>query len=137
MVVCFFLGWLGLRVLDALTPNIHERTLIGKDPRAVGVFVSGFLIYLGLVVYGALTMPTAVGASLLNSLIDVQRLGLLAVAFVVSLLVGVGMFNLLNRLTPRIPFKSLRKSPLGTGFYVFGYLVFLGLITTAALTTPI
>ncbi|HDI12609.1 MAG: hypothetical protein DRN83_01685 [Hadesarchaea archaeon] len=137
MMVCFFLGWIGLRVLDALTPQIHERTLIGKDPRAVGLFVSGFMIYLGLVVYGALTMPTAVGTPILNSIVDVQRLGLLAVAFAVSLLVGVGMFNLLNRLTPRIPFQSLRKSPLGTGFYIFGYFIFLGLITVAALTTPI
>ncbi len=137
MGICFFLGWLGLRVLDALTPKIHERELIGKDPRAVGLFISGFFIYLGLVAYGALTMPTAVGASLIDSLIDVQRLGLLAIAFGISLLVGVGMFHLLNRLTPRIPFASLRRSPLGTGFYVFGYFVFLGLITVAALTTPI
>lgn len=137
MGICFFLGWLGLRVLDALTPQIHERKLIGKDPRAVGLFISGFLIYLGLVAYGTLTMPTVVGTSLINSLIDVRRLGMLAIAFAVSLLVGVGMFNLLDRLTPRIPFASLRRSPLGAGFYVFGYFVFLGLITVAALTTPI
>ena len=82
-------------------------------------------------------MPTAVGASIINSLVDVRRLGLLAIAFVVSLLVGVGMFRLLDKLTPHIPFQSLHKSPIGTGLYVFGYFVFLGLITTAALTTPI
>lgn len=137
MLIAFFLGWLGIMALDALNPKIHERELVGKDPRAVGLFISGFLIYLGLVSYGALTMPTAVGASLVGSLVDARRLGLLAVAFVVSLLVGVGMFRLLDRLTPRIPFQSLRESPLGTAFYVFGYFVFLGLITAAALTTPI
>jgi len=137
MLIAFFLGWLGLRVLDALTPKIHERKLVGKDPRAVGLFISGFFIYLGLVAYGALTMPTAVGVSLIESLVDVRRLGLLAIAFAVSLLLSVGMFHLLDRLTPKIPFSSLRHSTLGTGFYVFGYFVFLGLITTAALTTPI
>ncbi len=137
MLIAFFLGWLGIRALDALNPKIHERELVGKDPRAVGLFVSGFLIYLGLVAYGALTMPTAVGTSVIESLVDVRRLGLLAIAFVVSLLVSVGMFRLLDKLTPHIPFQSLHKSPIGTGFYVFGYFVFLGLITTAALTTPL
>ena len=137
MLIAFFLGWLGILALDALNPKIHKRKLVGKDPRAVGLFISGFFIYLGLVAYGSLTMPTAVGASLIGSLVDVRRLSLLAIAFVVSLLVSVVMFRLLDKLTPHIPFQSLHDSPLGTGFYVFGYFVFLGLITTAALTTPI
>ena len=129
VLICFFLGWLGLRVLDALTPRIHERTLIGKDPRAVGLFISGFIIYLGLVTHGAVT--TLPGGSLVWDLIF-RRLGLIVVAFVVSLLLAVGMFNLLDRLTPKIPFSSLHESSLGTGFYVFGYFLFLGLITNAA-----
>lgn len=129
MLVCFFLGWLGLRVLDALTPRIHQRELIGKDPRAVGLFISGFLIYLGLVIHGAVT--TLPGGPLAWDLI-LRRLGLIAIAFAMSLLLAVGMFNLLDRLTPRIPFGSLRESSLGTGLYVFGYFLFLGLITNAA-----
>ncbi|MFQ6129838.1 MAG: DUF350 domain-containing protein [Candidatus Hadarchaeaceae archaeon] len=128
-LICFFLGWLGLRVLDALTPKIHERELIGKDPRAVGLFISGFLVYLGLVIHGAVTTLPG-GLVVLDPIL--RRLGLIAVAFVVSLLLAVGMFNLLDRLTPKIPFSSLRKSSLGTGLYVFGYFVFLGLITQAA-----
>ena len=24
-LICFFLGWLGLRAIDALTPRIHQR----------------------------------------------------------------------------------------------------------------
>ncbi len=129
VLICFFLGWLGLRVLDALTPRIHERELMGKNPRSVGLFISGFLIYIGLVIHGAVT--TLPGGSLELDLI-MRRLGLIVVAFVVSLLLAVGMFNLLDRLTPRIPFSSLRESSLGTGFYVFGYFLFLGLITNAA-----
>ena len=46
---------------------------------------------------------------------------------------AVGMFNLLDKLTPKIPFSRLLGSPVGTGLYVFGYFVFLGLITNAAL----
>jgi len=128
-LICFFLGWLGLRVLDALTPQIHQRKLIGKDPRAVGLFISGFLIYLGLVIHGAVTTLPG-GLIVLDSIL--RRLGLIAIAFVISLLLSVGMFNLLDRLTPKIPFSSLRESSIGTGLYVFGYFVFLGLITHAA-----
>ncbi len=132
-LICFFLGWLGIRVLDALTPRIHERVMIGRDPISVGLFIAGFFIYVGLVVHGVASMPT-VG---IGSLIDFRRLGMIAIAFAVSLLVGIGIFNLVDRLTPRIPFMNIRKSSVATGIYVFGYLLFLGLITNAALTTPI
>ncbi|KKM76179.1 hypothetical protein LCGC14_1382700, partial [marine sediment metagenome] len=27
---CSFLGWLGIRILDALTPKIHQREKIGE-----------------------------------------------------------------------------------------------------------
>lgn len=128
-LICFFLGWLGLRVLDALTPKIHHRELIGKDPRAVGLFISGFLIYLGLVIHGAVTTLPG-GLVVLDSIM--RRLGLITVAFVISLFLAVGMFNLLDRLTPKIPFISLRESSIGTALYVFGYFAFLGLITHAA-----
>jgi len=133
VLVCFFLGWLGLRVLDALTPKIHERELIGKDPRAVGLFISGFLIYIGLVIHGAVTtLPGPLDWDLIA-----RRLGLIAVAFAVSLFLAVGMFNLLDRLTPQIPFSSLRESSLGTGIHVFGYFAFLGLITHAAFAAAV
>ena len=133
-LICFFLGWLGLRVLDVLTPHIHERELIGKDPRSVGLFILGFLIYIGLVIHGAVT--TLPGGSLELDLI-MRRLGLIVIAFAISLLLAVGVFNFLDRLTPKIPFSSLRKSSLGTGVYVLGYFVFLGLITHAAFAAAI
>lgn len=128
-LICFFLGWMGLRVLDALTPKIHQRELIGKDPRAVGLFISGFFIYLGLVIHGAVTTLPG-GLVVIDSIM--RRLGLISVAFVISLFLAVGMFNLLDRLTPKIPFISLRESSIGTALYVFGYFAFLGLITHAA-----
>ena len=128
-LICFILWWMGQRVLDAQTPQNHQRKLIGKDPRAVGLFISGFLLYLGLVIHGAVTTLPG-GLLILDSIM--RRLGLIVIAFVMSLLLAVGMFNLLDRLTPKIPFSSLRESSLGTGLYVFGYFAFLGLITHAA-----
>lgn len=133
-LICFFLGWLGLRVLDALTPRIHEREQTGKDPRSIGLFICGFLIYVGLVVHGAVsTLPGGTFAGIMI----LRRLGLIAVAFTVGLLLAVGLFNLLDKLTPKIPFREIRESSLGTGVYVFGYFIFLGLITHAAFTAAL
>jgi len=135
--ICAFLAWLGIRVLDALTPHIHERESIGENPVSVGLFIAGFFILVGLVIHGTITGPVIVGAGLLESLIDVRRLGLIAISFLVSLLLGIALFHIIDKLTPKIPFMSIRKSPVAVGIYVFGYLVFFGLIMHAALTTPL
>jgi uncharacterized membrane protein YjfL (UPF0719 family) len=136
-LICIFLSWLGIRVLDALTPKIHQRKKIGENPIAVGLFISGFMIFIGLVIHGALSTPIAVGAPLLESLIDFRKLGLIAVSFFISLILGIGIFHLVDRLTPRIPFSSIERNSIAVGVYVFGYLVFFGLIVHAALTLPL
>ena len=136
-VICAFLAWLGIRVLDALTPHIHKRETIGKDPVSVGLFIAGFFILVGLVIHGTITGPVIIGAGILESLIDVRRLGLIAISFLISLLLGIAIFRIIDKLTPKIPFGSIGKSPIAVGTYVFGYLIFFGLIMHAALTTPL
>jgi uncharacterized membrane protein YjfL (UPF0719 family) len=135
--ICAFLAWLGIRVLDALSPHIHKRETIGKDPVSVGLFIAGFFILVGLVIHGTITGPVIIGAGILESLIDVRRLGLIAISFLISLLLGIAIFRIVDKLTPKIPFGSIGKSPIAVGAYAFGYLVFFGLIMHAALTTPL
>jgi len=135
--VCAFLCWLGIRVLDVLTPHIHERQKIGESPFSTGLFIAGFFIFVGLVIHGAATGPLVVGASVVDSVIDPVRLGLVATSFLLSLLIGIALFNIINWLTPRIPFRSVNESAAAVGIYVFGYLVFFGLIVHAALTMPL
>ena len=135
--ICTFLAWLGIRVLDALTPHIHKRQRIGESPVATGLFIAGFLILVGLVIHGTITAPTVFGGPLLAYFFDFRRLGLLAMSFLISLLVAIALFHILDKLTPKIPFASINKSPEAVGIYVFGYLVFFGLILHAALTTPL
>ena len=135
--ICAFLAWLGIRVLDALTPSIPKRETLGKDPVAVGLYIAGFFILVGLVIHGTLTGPIVIGAGILESLIDARRLGLIAISFVVSLLIGIALFNIVDRLAIKIPFRSIAASPVAIGIYIFGYLVFLGLILHGALTTPL
>jgi len=132
--VCALLAWLGIRVLDALTPSIHQRERIGEDPISVGLFIAGFLILIGLVIHGAVTGPVLVGAGLWHSLIDPRRLGLIAISFFVSLLLGIALLYIIDKLTPKIPFDSVERNSVAVGIYVFGYLVFFGLIIHGALT---
>jgi len=131
------LAWLGVRALDALIPHIPYRERIGESPVATGLFVAGFFILIGLVIHGAITALTAVTAPIVNYIFDFRTWGLLAMSFVISLLLGVVLFHIVDKLTPRVPFGSIKESPVAAGLHVFGYLVFFGLILHAALTGPL
>ncbi len=136
-LICTLLAWLGIRALDALTPHIPKRQRIGESPIATGLFIAGFFILVGLVIHGAITAPTAFGGTLLGYFFDFRQLGLLALSFLISLLIGIALFRIVDRLTPKISFLSVNENPVAVGIYVFGYLLFFGLILHAALTTPL
>jgi len=137
VIICTLLAWLGICAFDVLTPSIPHRQRLGESPVATGLFIAGFFILTGLVIHGALTAPTAVGGPLLTYFFDFRRLGLLALSFAVSLLVGIALFYLVDRLTPKIPFAAIEREPVAVGINVFGYLAFFGLILHAALTIPL
>jgi len=136
-LISTLLAWLGIRVLDALTPHIYERQRIGESPIATGLFIAGFFILVGLVIHGAITALTAVVPPILGYIFDFRVWGVLAISFMVSLLMGIALFHIVDKLTPKIPFVSVNQSPVAVGIYVFGYLVFFGLILHAALTGPL
>ncbi len=136
-LIATLLAWLGIRVLDAFTPRIHQRQRIGESPVATGLFIAGFFILIGLVIHGAITALTAVTAPILGYIFDFRTWGILAISFVISLLIGIAWFHIVDKLTPKIPFVSVNKNPVAVGIYVFGYLVFFGLILHAALTGPL
>ena len=136
-LISILLAWLGIRAMDALNPHIHKRQRIGESPVATGLFIAGFFILVGLVIHGAMTALTAVTTPILGYIFDFRTLGLLAISFVISLLIGVALFHIVDKLTPRISFLSVNKSPEAVGIYVFGYLIFFGLILHASLTTPL
>jgi uncharacterized membrane protein YjfL (UPF0719 family) len=137
VAICSLLAWLGIRALDALTPSIKERERIGESPVATGLFIAGFFILVGLVIHGAATAYTAIGTSAVSFIFGFRTWGLVAVSFAISLLIGVALLKIVDKLTPKIPFLNVNKDPKAVGIYVFGYLVFFGLILHAALTTPL
>ncbi|GAI59566.1 unnamed protein product, partial [marine sediment metagenome] len=49
----------------------------------------------------------------------------------------VAIFHIVDKLTPKIRFMSINENPVAVGIYVFGYLLFFGLILHAALTTSL
>ena len=136
-LICTLLAWLGVRVLDALNPRINKRQRIGESPVATGLFIAGFLILVGLVIHGATTAYTAVSGSIVGYIFDSRTWALVAISFLISLLLGVALFHIIDKLTPKIPFININKSPVAVGAYVFGYLLFFGLILHAALTSPL
>ena len=136
-LIGILLAWLGIRALDALTPHIHQRQRIGESPIATGLFIAGFFILVGLVIHGAITALTAVVAPIVGYIFDFRTWGLLAISFLISLLIGIGILRIVDKLTPKIPFISINQSPVAVGIYVFGYLIFFGLILHAALTAPL
>ena len=136
-LISTFLAWLGIRVLDALTPHIHQRQRIGESPVATGLFIASFFILVGLVIHGAITALTAVIPPILGYIFDFRIWGVLAISFMVSLIIGIALFHIVDKLTPKIPFVNVNQSPVAVGIYVFGYLVFFGLILHAALTGPL
>ena len=135
--VSALLAWLGVRALDALIPHIPYRERIGESPVAIGLFIAGFFILIGLVIHGAITALTAVTAPIVWYILDFRTWWLLAISFAISLLLGVALFYIVDKLTPKIPFGSIKESPVAAGLHVFGYLVFFGLVLHAALTGPL
>jgi uncharacterized membrane protein YjfL (UPF0719 family) len=55
-IVALLLGVALLRIVDRLTPRIPFVS-IQQKPVAVGIYVSGYLVFFGLILHGALVMP--------------------------------------------------------------------------------
>jgi len=138
-MICLFIGYVGIRSLAYFTTKISEFKTIKGDPLATGLFVSGFFIFAGLVVYGSMVNPFFLGQSvLLNSYFNVQRLLIVVLSFCVSLFFGWFFYFIFAKLTPfGIDLDDVNKSPIAVGVFLFGYEVFLGLIIYASLTIPL
>ena len=135
--VSALLAWLGVRAMDALIRQVDYHERIRENPVAIGLFIAGFFILIGLVIHGAITALTAVTAPVVWYIFDFRTWGILGVSFVISLLLGVALFYVVDKLTPDIKFGRINENPVAAGLHVFGYLVFFGLILHAALTGPL
>lgn len=138
-LICLFLGFIGIKSLDYITQDISEFRKIRGDPIATSLFVSGFIIFAGLVVYGSMVNPFFLSQTVLfNSYFNVERLLIVVVSFAVSLFFGWLFYIIFAKLRPfGINLDDVNKSPLAVGIFVFCFEVFLGLIIYASLVLPL
>jgi uncharacterized membrane protein YjfL (UPF0719 family) len=138
-LICLFLGYLGIRSLDYITTKITEFKTIKGDPVATSLFVSGFFIFAGLVIYGSMVNPFFLGQSVIfSAYFNIERLIIILLSFGVSLLFGLLFYLVFARLTPfGIDLDDVNKSPVAVGVFLFGYEVFLGLIIYGSLVIPL
>jgi len=138
-LICLFIGFLGIISLDYITTKITEFKTVKEDPLATSLFVSGFLIFAGLVVHGSMVNPFFLGQSvILGAYFNIERLIIVILSFVVSLLFGWLFYFVFAKLTPfGVDLDNINKSPVAVGIFLFGYEVFLGLIIYASLMIPL
>jgi len=138
-LICLAIGIIALKGLTHITTKISEFKTVKGDPVATGLFVSGFLVFAGLVVYGSMVNPFFLGQSvLIGSYFNIQRLLVVALSFFVSLFFGWLFYVIFAKLTPfGVDLDDVNKSPIAVGIYLFGYEVFLGLIIYGALMIPL
>lgn len=138
-LICLIIGIISIKALTLITTKINEFKIIKGNPIATSLFVSGFLIFAGLVVYGSMVNPFFLGQSVLfSSFFNLQRLFVVGLSFFVSLFFGLVFYFTFAKLTPfGIDLDDVNKSPVAIGTFLFGYEVFLGLIVYGSLMIPL
>jgi hypothetical protein len=138
-LICLVLGYIAIRSMDYITKDISEFKTMKGDPLATGLFVSGFLIFAGLVVYGSMVNPFFLGQSvLIGAYFNLERLLVVVLSFVVSLVFGWVFYIVFAKLKPfGIDLDDVNKSPVAVGVFMFSFEVFLGLLMLASLVLPL
>ncbi len=138
-LICLFIGYIGIRIISHVTTEINEFETIKGHPLATSLFVGGFLVYAGLVVYGSMVNPFFLSQSvMIGAYFNLQRLLAVVLSFFVSLLFGWLFYLIFAKLTPfGVDLDDINKNPTAVGVFLFCYEVFLGLIVFASLTLPI
>jgi hypothetical protein len=138
-IICLIIGIISIKVLTHVTTKIHEFKSIKGSPIGTSLFVSGFLIFAGLVVYGSMVNPFFLGQSVLyGSFFNLQRLFVVGLSSFVGLIFGWIFYFIFAKLTPfGIDLDDINRSPVAVGAFLFGYEVFLGLIIFGSLMIPL
>ena len=138
-LICLLIGYVGIRSITLLTTKIKEFESIKGNSLATSLFVGGFFVYAGLVVYGSMVNPFFLSNSvIIGSYFNLQRLLVLVISFFVSLFFGGLFYLVFAKLRPfGIDLDDINKHPMSIGVFLFCYEIFLGLIVFASLTIPI
>ena len=138
-IICLAIGLIAIKIMTRITTKISEFSSIRGNPVATGLFVSGFMVFAGLVVYGSMVNPFFLGQSVIyTSYFNIQRLLVVALSFFVSLFFGWLFHAFFTKIALfGVDLDDVNKSPIAVGIYLFGYEVFLGLIVYGSLMIPL
>ena len=138
-IICLIIGYLGIRGISLITTKVNEFKIIKGHPLATSLFLGGFFIYAGLVIYGSIVNPFFLSQSIsLGSYFNATRLTIVVLSFLVSFVFGsilhyifsqLGLFN--------VDLDDINKDPTAIGVFLFCYQIFLGLIIFASLNVPL
>jgi len=137
-LICLLIGYVGIRSITVFTTKIKEFESMKGDSLATSLFVGGFFVYAGLVVYGSMVNPFFLSQSVtVGAYFNLQRLLVVVLSFFVSLFFGGLFYLVFAKLRPfGVDLDDINKHPLSVGVFLFCYEVFLGLIMFASLTIP-
>ncbi len=137
-LICLLIGYIGIRSITFITTKIKEFESIKGNPLATGLFVGGFFVYAGLVVYGSMVNPFFLSQSVtVGAYFNLQRLLVVVIGFFVSLFFGALFYLVFAHVRPfGVDLDDINKHPTAVGIFLFCYEVFLGLIVLASLTFP-
>ena len=93
-LICLAIGIVGIKSITVLTTKIKEFESIKGNALATSLFVGGFFVYAGLVIYGSMVNPFFLSQSVnVGAYFNLQRLLVVILSFFVSLFFG-GLFYL-------------------------------------------
>jgi hypothetical protein len=138
-LICLIIGFAGIKSLDYMTTRVSEFKIIKGDALATSLFVSGFFIFAGLVVYGSMVNPFFLGQNIvLGAYFNLERLLIILLSFGMSFFIGWLFYFVFARLEPfGVDLDDVNKSPVAVGVFLFGYEVFLGLLIYGSLVIPL
>ena len=99
-LICLFIGLIGIKSITLMTRKIKEFESIKDNSLATGLFVGGFFVYAGLVVYGSMVNPFFLSQSVtIGAYFNLQRLLVVIVSFFVSLFFGGLLYIVFEKLS--------------------------------------
>lgn len=136
---CVIIGFIGIAVLDRITIDIKEFSIIKKDPDATALFVGGFLIFVGLVIHGTSLNPIFLSQTVLyTGFLNLERFLIVIASVLVSLFFGWLFYYVFAKVKPKgIDLDNINKSPKAVGIFIFCYEVFMGLVINSSLAIPL
>lgn len=138
-VICLGIGFLGIKAIAMVTADVNEFESIKGNPTATSLFLGGWFVYAGLVIYGSMVNPFFLSQNVqVGSFFNVDRLLIVVLSFLVSFLFGALFCFVFSRLHLfGLDLEDINRHPVAVGVFLFSYQVFLGLIIFASLNIPL